>query len=229
MVLKYGEKATLVVEDLGASPIAERFGVDKYPAVFVDEALVARPEDFYGWGGTAKGRYMPWSEVENRKRFQNDLARMIDIRLAGGELVSRPGVKAPNAERNLPSMEVTDLDGRKFQFDRSGDKPVLIEMWAPWCPHCITTLKWMKTLDPSTVTIIAVAVESERADILRAVEEFGIPGHVVIASDELHEALDPPALPTLLIADRNGRIVRSIYGAPPGLHDQVMAELAKLR
>lgn len=219
----------MVVEDLGASPIAERFGVDKYPAIFVDEALVARPEDFYEWGGTAKGRYMPWTQLENRQRFQTDLARMIDIRLTGGEVASLPMSKTTGAERRLPSMEVTDLNGRTFRFDQSGDKPVLVELWAPWCPHCITTLKWMKSLDPAKVTIIAVAVESERADIVKAVAQFEIPGHVVIASEELRAALNPPALPTLLIADKDGRVVRSIYGAPPGLHDNVMEELAKLQ
>ena len=88
VVREFGSQARFVVEDFGASPLADRFGVDKYPAVFVDDALVARPEDFYEWGGSPVGRYLPWKEPAQREEFQRDLARMIDIRLAGGSLRS---------------------------------------------------------------------------------------------------------------------------------------------
>ena len=47
----------------------------------MDDALVARPEDFYAWGGEGKGKYIPWTEVPNRREFQTDLRKMIDIRL----------------------------------------------------------------------------------------------------------------------------------------------------
>ncbi|HEU4521285.1 MAG TPA: hypothetical protein VFT12_04730, partial [Thermoanaerobaculia bacterium] len=90
VVREYGDRARFVVEDFGASPIADRFGIDKYPAIFVDDALVATPEDFYAWGGAGKGKYLPWAELENRKKFQQDLRRMIDIRLAGGVVPSAP-------------------------------------------------------------------------------------------------------------------------------------------
>lgn len=38
----------------------------------------------------------------------------------------------------------------------------------------------------------------------------------------------PPAVPTLLIADWQGRVVKAFYGAPPDLHEQIARELAKL-
>ncbi len=79
----YGSQVRFVIENFGASPLAERFGVDKYPAVFVDDVLVAGPEDFYAWGGADSGRYVPWGDPEQRKEFQHDLMRMIDLHLAG--------------------------------------------------------------------------------------------------------------------------------------------------
>jgi len=81
---QFGTQVRFVVQDFGASPLAERFGVDKYPAVFVDDVLIAHPEDFYAWGGAAAGRYQPWQDPEQRKEFQHDLARRIGRRLAGG-------------------------------------------------------------------------------------------------------------------------------------------------
>ncbi len=80
---RYGSQVRFVIENFGASPLAERFGVDKYPAVFVDDVLVAGPEDFYAWGGADSGRYVPWGDPVQREEFQHDLMRMIDLRLAG--------------------------------------------------------------------------------------------------------------------------------------------------
>lgn len=230
MAQQYGEKVRIAVEDLGASKLADSFGVDKYPAVFVDDALVARPEDFYEWGGPATGKYLPWKELANRRRFQADLRQMIDIRLAGGTIASLPAAAKTKTEKKLlPDVELAGLDGKTFRFAALRGKPVLIEFWAPWCPHCLNTLAWMKKLDPSKVEIVPIAIESPRPDIERAVTRLAIPGRVVLGSNEVREAFGgPPAIPTLLLADGKGAIVRIFYGAPPTLHADVERELAKL-
>lgn len=230
MARQYGDKVRVAVEDLGASKLADSFGVDKYPAVFVDDALVARPEDFYDWGGPATGKYLPWKELANRRRFQADLRQMIDIRLAGGTVASLPATAKTTSEKKLlPDVELAGLDGKAFRFSALRGKPVLIEFWAPWCPHCLNTLEWMKKLDRAKVEIVPIAIESPRAEIERAVAKLAIPGRVVLGSNEVREAFGgPPAIPTLLLADRNGAIVRIFYGAPPTLHADVQRELAKL-
>jgi hypothetical protein len=51
-----------------------------------------------------------------------------------------------------------------------------------------------------------------------------------MATDDLRKAFDgPPAVPTLGLADKKGKIVRIFYGAPPNLHDEIAKELKKLR
>lgn len=116
MVNSYGGRAQFAVEDLGASKLAERFGVDKYPAIFVDESLVARPEDFFAWGGPETGKYIPWSDTANRRKMQADLRRMIDIRLAGGDVPSLQMTKGGQRERFLPDTHVVDLEGNRLRF-----------------------------------------------------------------------------------------------------------------
>lgn len=81
VVREYAPRAVFAVEDYGASPLGKRYKLDKYPAVFVDDELMARPEDFFGWGAAAMGKYMPWSARVNRERFQDDLRVMIAKRL----------------------------------------------------------------------------------------------------------------------------------------------------
>jgi thiol-disulfide isomerase/thioredoxin len=228
-VRKFGDRAHFVVENFGASPLAERFGVDKYPAIFVDDALVARPEDFYPWGKPGTGKYVPWNDLANRRKFQSDLQRMIDLRLAGAAVKSAVPVKDANAAI-LPAVDMVDIDGKRFNFAQLRGQPVVVEFWATWCPICLDTLKWMKGSMAPSARVVAVAVDSEQKDIVDVIRKIQPNAKVVIASPELRKAFSgPPAVPTLLIADSKGRIVRTFYGAPPDLHDQIAKELAKLQ
>ena len=224
-----GGRARFVVEDFGASPLADRFGVDKYPAVFVDQALVARPEDFYAWGGPATGKYVPWSDVANRREFQRDLRRLIELRLAGGEVPTSTTPAGPAGPPLLPDLTLVDLAGESFAL-RGGEGPVVVEFWATWCPPCISTLQWLRERGPAGPRVVALAVESQRPEVERLVKEYGVPGRVVMATPETLAAFGGlPAIPTLLVADGAGRVVKAFYGAPPDLHAQVERELARLR
>ena len=225
---EYGNRARFVVEDFGASALAARFGVDKYPAIFVGDALVARPEDFYAWGGDGKGKYIPWTEVENRRDFQADLRRMIDIRLAGGAVAA--SLPRSGGDARLPAISLTDLRGEKFSTSSLAGKPSFVEFWAPWCPPCLETMRWLKTIDTSGVNVVLIAVESDRADVEKLVAEMKPPGRIVMGSRDVTEAFGGlPAVPAIFIARPDFTISRTFLGAPPRLHDEISRELAAAR
>ena len=82
---EFDGKVNVVTEEYGNSPMATRFGVRRYPVVFVDDVLVARPKDF-GFAGSedvGAGRYLPWREPRNKARFKDDLRRFVNRRLKG--------------------------------------------------------------------------------------------------------------------------------------------------
>jgi thiol-disulfide isomerase/thioredoxin len=169
--------------------------------------------------------------VENRREFQRDVKRIIEVRLSGGDVPATDTKAAPGAaSRPLPTLPLTDLGGKTFTFADLAGKPVLVELWATWCPPCLTTLAWMKKLDASKVHVVGIAVESERKDVDKVLAQHKPPGRQVMATPEILEAFGGlPAVPILFLADGKGRVARVFYGAPPDLHDQIERELAKLR
>jgi len=228
VVHELGPRVQMRIEEFGASPLATRFGVQEYPAVFVDDALVARPQDFHDWGGRG-GKYLPWSKLDKRLTFQEDVRRMIRARLAGHAIASAPVTAAPATAFHLPKGKIAALDGSSFTFAALADRPTVIELWASWCPPCLQTLRWLATLDPQAAHVVALAVDSPEKDVRKLAAELRVE-HVAIASSPVLEQLGGvSAIPTLLLVDRQGRLVRTFYGAPPDLHDQVRAELDKLR
>jgi thiol-disulfide isomerase/thioredoxin len=228
----------LSVENYGDSELARRFGVTRYPAVFVDDVLVAKPKDFgfYGKGeGGGDGRYTPWRDAQSHARFQADLARMIDHVLAGRKDVVRAEAASAAAAamelQSLPPFTLTDLAGRSVSRDDLAGRVVLVEFWATWCPPCRSTLAWLSELQKrygDRVVVLGVAIESEEADVRKIANDIAGP-RFAMGTPELARAFgDISAVPTLFVFDGQGRAVTSYFGAPPDLHETAERRLAGL-
>ena len=230
----FGGKAAFVAENYGDSALAKRFGVTRYPALFVDDVLVAKPKDFgfYGKGeGGGDGRYTPFKTAASHQRLRDDLSRMIGLLLAGRKDEARShGVSADAGEvGSIPSFSVTDLDGKPLGREDLVGRVALVEFWATWCPPCRGTLAWLGELKKQhgdKVAIVAIAIESEEQDVRGVATELGIPIRWALGTPEAARAFgDVSAVPTLLVFDPAGRAAGAFYGAPPTLHQDVEAAL----
>ena len=228
-------KARFVVENYGASELARRFGVRRYPAIFVGDVLVATPKDFgfYGAGeGEPSGRYAPLRSAASHERLRADLERMIAL-LAAGRGDEARALAAPRASAEvaaLPDFEVRDIEGRTLTRDDLAGRVVLVEFWATWCPPCRGTLAWlgeMRRRFGDRLAVVAFAVESDTADV-RAVARSLDPSITwAMAGPELARAFgDLGAVPTLYLFDAGGATAGVYFGAPPGLHAELEAALA---
>jgi thiol-disulfide isomerase/thioredoxin len=228
-VAESGGAARFVVENYGDSALAKRFGVKRYPAIFVDDVLVATPKDFgfFGKGeGKAEGRYAPLKSAASHERFRADLTRMLKLILAGDQASAHAQAATPDSDAvaTLPAFELVDLDGRPVTPEDLAGKVVLVEFWATWCPPCRGTLAWLGGLQkqhPNDLVVLTAAIESEAVDVRRIRDELGAPLRFAMGTPDMARAFgDLSAVPTLFVFDRRGRTRGAFFGAPPSLHSE---------
>jgi thiol-disulfide isomerase/thioredoxin len=236
---EFDPRVKVSVEEYGSSAMAKRFGVRRYPVVFVDDVLFARPKDF-GFGGAedvSGGLYVPWLDPANQRRFKDDLRRSVTRRLAGEKIAGldvadvTSGSDPADGPATLPAITLQDISGRTIDSSMLAGRPVVVEMWATWCPPCRTTMAWLNTLQKqygNRATILAIAVDSKAEDVQKVAAALKPNYQIVIATPEVIKAFGAvAAVPKLLIFDRQGRRSTVLYGAPPDLDKQIEAAVKK--
>jgi thiol-disulfide isomerase/thioredoxin len=225
------------IEDYGNSELATRFGVRRYPVVFVDEVLMARPKDF-GFAGPediSGGLYLPWREPANQQRFKDDLRRALMRRLAGERVTGLNLADVTTADASLdgppqlPQVPLTSMAGRPLAPGFAANRVVVVELWATWCPPCRSTLEHLNDVQRTyekDLSVVAIAVDSPRDEVTRMSAAVKASYSVVFGTEEIVNAFGAvSAVPKLLVFDRTGSLRRVIHGAPPDLHKQLDAAI----
>ncbi len=230
---KYPGQVTFVSETFGASKLAEKFGVKGYPAVFVDDVLVAAPREFGFFGETeGSGRYAPWRSADNQEKFKNDLNRMISLILSGRKDAIKTDIAPTREIESLPKLHLTDLNGAPLDSTQLAGRPVLVEFWATWCPPCRSTLEYLGELKRKygdNLAIVALAVESPEDGVRQMADSLSGEIHWAIGDAPTAQSFgDITAVPTMFLFDKSGKTAKVIFGAPPDLHQDIAAILSKL-
>lgn len=190
----------------------------RYPAIFVDDILVATPKDFgfYGKGeGENAGRYAPWRDARSHERFRADLSRMLNQVLDGKREALRSELEGPGSPRRGPSpcppcplSRLRRWAAARWRALGSPANRCWSSSGPPGAPPCRGTLAWLGELERrygDRLEVVALAIESDPDDVRKVVAGMSPRIHWAMASPELALQFgDLSAVPTLFLFDAAG-------------------------
>lgn len=111
-----------------------------------------------------------------------------------------------------PRFSVSDLDGNNITLESMrGEKVVLLEFWATWCPPCrmvLATLRRMEqALHDENVEVLSIDQAEAAEEVRRFVTREGSPFHVVLDVDgAVSRSYYVSSLPTMVLVDKRGTV-----------------------
>ncbi|MCZ6778182.1 MAG: TlpA disulfide reductase family protein [Acidobacteriota bacterium] len=181
-----------------------------------------------------------------RSMFQLILAGLLMAGLAGATLAWRPEtpVEDPGVvvEEEIPELsagaEAPDFDlplisgGRIVLEDVLDERPVLLVVWAVWCPPCVAEFQELQRLHEeyasSGLQILAVGVRYNQTleEVRLFARDQGVEFPVLYDEREkVVQRYGITYIPTNFLIDRDGVIEYSSYGLPTDLEERVQALL----
>jgi peroxiredoxin len=145
-------------------------------------------------------------------------------------------VKPALAADKAPSFTLEKVDGgRQKLADFLGQGPVLLNFWASWCKPCKQEaphlIKLYEELHESGLQVVAISVDDVNSvgKVKTATRKLGLPYPVLLdPRGEYSKRLGVASLPTNVLLDNDGRIVRTFTGFRPGDEKEFAAEIKKL-
>ncbi|WP_169979738.1 TlpA family protein disulfide reductase [Tautonia rosea] len=158
--------------------------------------------------------------------------------LAGGFVLYREmlGTNAGGGGgRTQYSWKVVNPDGAPVDLASYKGRPVLLNVWATWCPPCmmempsLIALSERPELKNANVAVVLVSVDDGLDPVRRFLDRTDVG-----EADVLVAASNPPAefstsgIPATFLIDPDGRIVRREVGAMDWNTPEIATELSSL-
>ena len=129
----------------------------------------------------------------------------------------------------LPAVQL--LDGRTMTAAQLAGKPLVLEIWASWCPFCALQNPRLQKLYDSAgaarggLGVLAVSIDRDPKDAAAYMAKRGYTFPAAMDTPALRAALGKrKGLPELYVIDANGKVVQKEVGE---MLEEEVAALAK--
>ena len=134
---------------------------------------------------------------------------------------SQAGGFTPAADRRtLPDVALPQLDGGQWRLADHRGQVVLINYWATWCEPCREELPGLTQVardsGPKGLAVVGVSLDTgtnAAARVQQFVAQYRVPYPVAFPPPETRHGPVDIGIPTTILIDRRGRLVKTYYGA----------------
>ncbi len=174
-----------------------------------------RDGGFIAWPGIlaalALGAWYLWRQA----RLRRSLGIAMSVGLAlwlGGSLL----LQALEQGTRLPDLQVQDAQGRTVNLRDYAGQPLVVNLWATWCPPCRREMPVLMQAQQREAGVIFLFVNQgesaqQVADFLSS-QNLELDNLLLDGSVQLGQMVGSRALPTTLFYDADGRQVGSHLG-----------------
>jgi thiol-disulfide isomerase/thioredoxin len=151
---------------------------------------------------------------------------------AGPTIPTIPTIGGDPTGDEAPDFAVDLIAGGRFRLSdhlATDGRPVILNLWASWCGPCREEMPALDAVSFANleVFLIGVAVDDDPTAARNFAAEIGVSYALAVDEDESVGARYPsPGLPATFFIDRDGQVVRIVFGGVT--EDQVQDLIAAL-
>lgn len=203
-----------------AGVLAARFAfVYEYRALYLDDPLTLLDIRDGGWSPTF-GLIGAWAYSLYRQRRDPRLRRPLRWSLLLGTAVFGVGTfvlsMQPATGQRLPSLEFTSLEGPSVQLRGYEGQPVVVNLWATWCPPCVREMPVLHQAQRQRPDVHFVFLNQgeDRDQVARWLQSQGLPLQNVLLDPQrkASAAFQQKGYPTTLFFNAKGELVSTRLG-----------------
>lgn len=172
-----------------------------------------------GWNAGA-GLAVAWLYALHRRQKQPTTGKPLIAGLAAGTLLFVVGTGwlalRPDSGQRLPALAFPSVDGRTVELAQFTGKPVVVNLWATWCPPCVREMPVLQAAQAARKDVVFVFLNQgeDARTVARWMHERGLVLDNVLI-DERRQAsatFQQQGYPTTLFFAADGRLASRRIG-----------------